>query len=176
MPGGQEIIVGLALQQLTTVYCKGAGRGRRIDPFAGLRHWGRAGSEKPSPVGIVCHPQLVLGLPEGFVEYSSGRRSAPGRRAEPVCAPADPLSCSKRRSPRGAWQVGGVNGWRCGSAKRPVLRIAGPADRRDKEHLVDTWPSDSCYGGGPEGVAPHRQVADIVFVELDLRLLIERKA
>src|SRR6516164_2643708 len=34
---GEEIIVGPALQQLAAVHDKGAGKGRRIDPFAALR-------------------------------------------------------------------------------------------------------------------------------------------
>ena len=47
--------------------------------------------------------------------------------------------------------------------KRRTASTSGwPAGRScDKEHLVDTRPGDSCYGGGQEGIARHRQVANI---------------
>jgi hypothetical protein len=47
---------------------------------------------------------------------------------------------------------------------------------RDKERLVDIRLGNGFDRGGAESIAPHRQVADIVLVELDLQLLLERQS
>src|ERR1700756_3110208 len=43
-----------------------------------------------------------------------------------------------------------------------------------KECFVEIWLGDGLDGRGAQCIAPHRQVADIVLVELDLQLLLER--
>ena len=125
-------------------------------------------------VRIVSRPQLVLEVAERFVEI--GRRQAERDGVEPHQSLHQPLQRIAIADNRLA-EAGQILGPAIEAAKAPInpcLGMVGRQVARHEQRLVEVGLGDGLHRRGAERIAAHGQVADIVPVDPDVHLPLER--